>query len=77
VVVFAVVDDSLSPTSPLGDGIDTFLRREDAEHSSRRSAATIRSSPAVYPRRGRARPGRQQRADVEDGSDEQIRGRLG
>jgi uncharacterized protein (UPF0210 family) len=31
VVVFAVVDASLSPTSPLGDSIDTFVRREDAE----------------------------------------------
>ena len=30
-VVYAVVDASLSSTSPLGDSIDTFLRREDAE----------------------------------------------
>jgi hypothetical protein len=30
-VVYAVVDGSLSPTSPLGDAIDTFLRREDAD----------------------------------------------
>ena len=29
--VYAVVDDSLSPTSPLGDAIETFIRREDAE----------------------------------------------
>jgi hypothetical protein len=29
--VFAVVDDSLSSTSPLGDAIETFIRREDAE----------------------------------------------
>ena len=28
-VVYAVV--SLSPTSPLGDAIETFIRREDAE----------------------------------------------
>ncbi len=28
--VFAVIDDSLSPTSPLGDTIETFIRREDA-----------------------------------------------
>jgi hypothetical protein len=28
VIVYAVVDESLSPTSPLGD---TFVRREDAE----------------------------------------------
>jgi len=32
VIVVAVVDDSFSPTSPLGDAIDTFIRREDAEH---------------------------------------------
>ena len=30
-IVYAVVDDSLSPTSPLGDSIETFVRREDAE----------------------------------------------
>jgi hypothetical protein len=30
-VVYAVVDESLSPTSPFGDAIDTFVRREDAE----------------------------------------------
>ena len=29
--VYAVVDDSLSPTSPLGDALDVFVRREDAE----------------------------------------------
>jgi hypothetical protein len=29
--VYAVVDDSLSPTSSLGDSIDVFVRREDAE----------------------------------------------
>jgi hypothetical protein len=34
-VVYAVVDESLSPTSPLGDAIDTFLRREDAERETR------------------------------------------
>jgi hypothetical protein len=32
-VIHAVVDESRSPTSPLGDAIDTFLRREDAEQS--------------------------------------------
>jgi hypothetical protein len=31
VIVYAVVDDSLSKTSPLGDAVDTFVRREDAE----------------------------------------------
>jgi hypothetical protein len=31
VLVYAIVDDSLSPTSPLGDAIETFIRREDAE----------------------------------------------
>jgi hypothetical protein len=31
-IVYAVVDDSLSPTSLLlGDAIETFIRREDAE----------------------------------------------
>jgi hypothetical protein len=31
VLVYAVVDDSLSPTSPLGDSLDVFVRREDPE----------------------------------------------
>jgi hypothetical protein len=31
VIVYAVVDDSLSPDHPLGDAIETFIRREDAE----------------------------------------------
>jgi hypothetical protein len=31
VIVYAVIDDSLSPNFPLGDAIDTFIRREDAE----------------------------------------------
>jgi uncharacterized protein (UPF0210 family) len=31
VIVYAVVDDSLSPTSPLGDSLDVYVRREDAE----------------------------------------------
>ena len=31
VIVYAVVDASLCPASPLGDSIDTFVRREDAE----------------------------------------------
>ena len=31
VIVFAVVDDSLSPTSPLGEAVETLIRREDAD----------------------------------------------
>jgi hypothetical protein len=31
VVVHAVVDETLSPRSPLGDSIDVFVRREDSE----------------------------------------------
>jgi len=30
VIGHAVVDDSLSPKSPLGDSVDVFVRREDA-----------------------------------------------
>ena len=30
-IVYAVVDDSLAQTNPLGDAIDTYIRREDAE----------------------------------------------
>jgi len=30
-IVYAVVDDAISPDFPLGDTIETFIRREDAE----------------------------------------------
>jgi hypothetical protein len=30
-IVYVVVDDSLSPTFPLGDALETFIRREHAE----------------------------------------------
>jgi hypothetical protein len=30
VIFHAVVDDSLSLTSPLGEAVETFIRREDA-----------------------------------------------
>jgi hypothetical protein len=29
--VYAVIDDSLSPTSPLGDALEVYVRCEDAE----------------------------------------------
>jgi len=31
VIVYAVVDDALSPDFPLGDAVEPFVRREDAE----------------------------------------------
>ncbi len=31
VIVYAIIDDSLSSTSPLGDALDVFIRRADAE----------------------------------------------
>ena len=30
-IVYAVVDDGLLPDFPLGDAVETFVRREDAE----------------------------------------------
>ena len=42
-IVYAVVDDALSPDFPLGDTIETFIRREDAERFIERFAATIPS----------------------------------
>ena len=30
-IVYAVVDDALSPDFPLGDAVEVFTRREDAE----------------------------------------------
>jgi hypothetical protein len=34
-IVHAVLDDALSPDFPLGDSLEVFVRREDAERSSR------------------------------------------
>ena len=31
VIVYSVVDDALSPDFPLGDSLEVFVRREDAE----------------------------------------------
>jgi hypothetical protein len=31
VIVYAVVDDALSPDFPLGDSLEVFVRRGDAE----------------------------------------------
>jgi hypothetical protein len=31
VLVYAVVDEGLSPDFPLGDSLEVFIRREDAE----------------------------------------------
>jgi hypothetical protein len=31
VIVYAVVDDALSPDVPLGDSLEVFVRRENAE----------------------------------------------
>jgi hypothetical protein len=42
VIVYAVVDDALSPDFPLGDAVETFVRREDAE----RFIAEVRSDDA-------------------------------
>jgi len=30
-IVFAIVSAKLSPASPLGDAVETFIRRKDAE----------------------------------------------
>ena len=30
-IVYGVVDDALSPDFPLGDSLEVFVRREDAE----------------------------------------------
>jgi hypothetical protein len=31
VIVYAVVDEALSPDFPLGDALEVFIRREDAD----------------------------------------------
>ncbi len=30
-IVFAIIDDAVSPDHPLGDALEVFVRREDAE----------------------------------------------
>jgi len=41
VIVYADVDDALSPDFPLGDSLETFIRREDAERFIEECAVTI------------------------------------
>jgi hypothetical protein len=42
VIVYAFVDDAVSPDFPLGAELDVFVRREDAEQfSSSKFGATI------------------------------------
>ena len=48
VIVYAVVDDALSPDFPLGVELEVFIRREDAERFSRRCAEMILSSRRSY-----------------------------
>ena len=43
-IVYAVVDETISPTSPLGDAIESFSGARMPSASSRRSTATTRSS---------------------------------
>ena len=31
VIIYVIVDDTLSPDFPLGDALEVFIRREDAE----------------------------------------------
>jgi hypothetical protein len=47
VIVYAVVDDALSPDFPLGDSLEVFIRREDAKRFIDEAAATIPSSRAT------------------------------
>jgi len=49
-LVFAVVDRRSSPDHPLGDEIETSVRREDAEHGRPRRAAlgVARSLPHLF-----------------------------
>jgi hypothetical protein len=41
--VYAVVDEALSPDFPLGDSLEVFIRREDAE----RFIEKVRDDPEV------------------------------
>jgi hypothetical protein len=56
---YTIVDDALSPDFPLGDVIETFICREDAERFVRRSATTTLSLRTLYA----SRNGSSMRAD--------------
>ena len=48
-LVFAITDDRSSPDHPLGDAVETFIRREDAERfieEVRRRRSRARRLPA-------------------------------
>ncbi len=47
-IVYAIVDDALSPDFPLGDAVATLVRREDAKRFIEESRATSLSSRATY-----------------------------
>ena len=40
-ILYAVVDDALSPDFPLGHALEVFIRREDAERFIAECEATI------------------------------------
>jgi hypothetical protein len=42
VQVFAIADDALSPSFPLGDTLETFVRREDVERFIEEGRASMR-----------------------------------
>ena len=46
-LVYAVVDDALSPTFPLGEALEVFVRRVDAERFVEEVGVTIRRSGYV------------------------------
>lgn len=47
VLVYAVVDDALSPKFPLGEALEVFVRRVDAERFVEEVGVTIRGSGYV------------------------------
>jgi hypothetical protein len=56
-LVYAVVDDALSPTFPLGDALEVYVRREDAERfveEIRGDEPELAESPRIEERELRA-----------------------
>jgi hypothetical protein len=58
VIVYAVVDDALSPDFPLGDAVEVFVRREDAERFIEEVRGDDRGSDEAADRGARAKGGR-------------------
>ena len=55
-IVYAIVDEALSPEFPLGDSLEVFIRREDAERFVVRWELAVQAWPRPAPPKGAPEP---------------------